>query len=159
MLPCRGHAAGFDAEHLTSWSSRNGWNRPIAFEPPPIAATSISGSARALEHLGAGFLADHALEIADHLGIGMRTGRRADACRMCRRTLVTQSRSASFIASFSVAAPEVTGARLRAEQFHAEQLGACRATSVAPMKTSQGRPKRRRRSRSRRHADPRRSRR
>ncbi len=27
----------------TSASSRNGWNRPIAFDPPPIAATSRSG--------------------------------------------------------------------------------------------------------------------
>ena len=27
-----------------SASSRNGWNRPMAFEPPPMQATSVSGS-------------------------------------------------------------------------------------------------------------------
>ena len=38
-------------------------------------------------------------------------------------TLVTQSRSASFIASFSVRAPDCTGNHLGAEHFHAEDIG------------------------------------
>ena len=38
-------------------------------------------------------------------------------------TLVTQSRSASFMASFSVPWPAVTGTHLGAEQLHAEDVG------------------------------------
>ena len=38
-------------------------------------------------------------------------------------TLVTQSRSASFIASFSVRAPDCTGNHLGAQHFHADHVG------------------------------------
>ncbi len=61
-------------------SSRKGWNRPIAFEPPPMQATRLSGRRPSASCICAlRLVADHALEIAHHRGIGMRARRRADA--------------------------------------------------------------------------------
>ena len=68
--------------------------------------------------------------------------RRCRCNRRCRATLVTQSRSASFIASFSVAAPDVTGRTSAPSSFMRKTLGFCRSMSVAPMNTTHGRPKR-----------------
>ena len=48
---------------------------------------------------------------------------------------------ASFIASFSVAPPSVTACTFAPSIFMRETFGACRATSVAPMKTSHSMPK------------------
>ena len=42
--------------------------------------------------------------------------------RKCLSTLVTQSRSASFIASFSVLEPDCTGTHFRAQHLHAEHV-------------------------------------
>ena len=40
---------------------------PMALEPPPTQADhQIGQAAFALQHLGAGFVADHGLEIAHH---------------------------------------------------------------------------------------------
>jgi hypothetical protein len=68
----------FDAEHGDVLSSRKGWNRPMAFDPPPMQATSKSGRRPCGQHLCARFLADHALEIAHEFRIGVRACRRAD---------------------------------------------------------------------------------
>ena len=118
-------AAGLDADRSRRRvSSRNGWNRPMAFEPPPMQATSVSGSRpSASMHLLARLVADHRLEVAHHRRIGMRAGGRADAGRRCRRHWSTQSRSASFMASLSVAEPDCHRPHLGAEQLHAEDVG------------------------------------
>ena len=54
---------------------------------------------------------------------------------------VIQSRIASFIASFSVALPSSMGCTVAPSICMRATFGACRATSVAPMYTSQGIPK------------------
>jgi hypothetical protein len=107
-------AGRLDAVDLDAGSSRKGWNRPMALEPPPMQAISESGR-RPFGglHLRARLVADDALEVAHHRRIGMRAGRPCRCSRTCRATLVTQSRSASFIASFSVFAPDCTGHDLR----------------------------------------------
>ena len=52
----------------------------MAFEPPPMQATSAVGQPPlALEHLRPRLLADDRLEVAHHRRIGMRPGHRADA--------------------------------------------------------------------------------
>ena len=56
--------------------------------------------------------------------------------------MVTQSRSASFIASFSVPRPLVTGTTSAPSSFMRKTFGFCRSTSVAPMKTTHFSPKR-----------------
>ena len=48
-------------------------------------------------------------------------------------TFVTQSRSASFIASFSVRAPEVTETTSAPSSFMRKTFGCCRAMSTSPM--------------------------
>ena len=64
----------------TSGSSRKGWNSPMALEPPPMQATSESGSRpSAAMHLLARLGADDRLEVAHHGRIGMRAGGGADA--------------------------------------------------------------------------------
>ncbi len=65
--------------------------------------------------------------------IGMRTGSGADHV-VVSSTLVTQSRSASFIASFSVPCPEDTGRTSAPSSFMRKTFGAWRSTSVAPCK-------------------------
>ena len=55
-------------------------------------------------------------------------------------TLVTQSRSASFIASLSVREPAVTGVTRVPSSFMRKTFSAWRSTSSAPMYTSQGMP-------------------
>jgi hypothetical protein len=70
-------ARRFDAEHRDVRSSRNGWNSPIAFDPPPTGAISRSGRRPSAFRICARvFGADHRLEVADELGIGMRALRR-----------------------------------------------------------------------------------
>ena len=50
----------------------------MAFEPPPTQAMTASGSAPALlEHLRARLAADHRLQLAHQVGIGMRPDGRA----------------------------------------------------------------------------------
>ena len=49
------------------------------------------------------------------------------------RTLVTQSRSASFIASLSVAVPSLTGCTFAPSSFMRKTFSAWRSTSTAPM--------------------------
>ena len=80
------------------------------------------------------------LEVAHHRRIGVRAGRRADAVEGRLDMVATQSRSASFIASLSVAAPAFTGRTSAPSSFMRKTLGAWRSTSIAPMKTTQGRP-------------------
>jgi hypothetical protein len=55
-------------------------------------------------------------------------------------TVATQSRIASFIASFSVPAPDTTGRTSAPSSFMRNTLGCWRFTSVSPMKTSHLRP-------------------
>jgi hypothetical protein len=57
-------ARRLDADQIaTSASSRKGWKRPMAFDPPPTQATRASGSRPySLQHLRAGFAADHRVE-------------------------------------------------------------------------------------------------
>ena len=96
---------------------------PMALEPPPTQATTRSGSRfSALQHLGAGLVADHGLEIAHHRGIGMRPRRRTDdvervvdigdpvAQRLVHRVL-QGARAGRDAAHF------------RAQQAHAEDIG------------------------------------
>ena len=64
------------------------------------------------QHLLARLAADDRLKIAHHHRIGMRAGDGADAVERVEPTLVTQSRSASFIASLSVFDPDSTGTTL-----------------------------------------------
>jgi hypothetical protein len=83
-------------------------------------------------HLFAGFLADHRLEVAHHLRIGMRAGRRADqvigvvdighpvAQRLVHRVL----QRAVAGGHRNISAPS---------SFMRNTFGACRSTSVAPM--------------------------
>ncbi len=61
--------------------STNPANVPAALEPPPMHATTTSGSAPASTSraLAAGLLPDDALQLADHVGEGMRTHHRAQA--------------------------------------------------------------------------------
>jgi hypothetical protein len=61
----------------------------------------------------------------------VRAGDRADAVEGVA-TLVTQSRSASFIASFSVLGAGFTG-NLAPSIFMRKTFGFCRSTSTAPM--------------------------
>ena len=64
---------------LTERSSRKGWNRPMAFEPPPTAATTTSGSRPSAASIcSLRLVADHRLEVAHHLRIGVRPGGGAD---------------------------------------------------------------------------------
>jgi hypothetical protein len=56
------------------------------------------------------------------------------------RTLVTQSRSASFMESLSVREPDSTEMTFAPSMRMRPTLGACRATSTAPMYTSHGNP-------------------
>ena len=52
---------------------------PIAFEPPPTQASDGVGQpALALEHLLAGLVADHPLEVAHHRRERVRPGDRAE---------------------------------------------------------------------------------
>ena len=83
----------------------------------------VGQAAFRLQHLLARLVADHALEVAHHRRIGVRAGARCRCSRRCRRHWSTQSRSASFIASLSVRAPDCTGTHLGAEQLHAEDVG------------------------------------
>jgi hypothetical protein len=48
-------------------------------------------------------------------------------------TLVTQSRSASFMASFRVRVPDCTGTTSAPSIFMRKTFGFCRSTSTAPM--------------------------
>ncbi len=56
-------------------------------------------------------------------------------------TLVTQSRSASFIASFSVRPPACTGRTSAPSNFMRKTFGFCRSTSTSPHETMHCRPK------------------
>ncbi len=107
----------------TEGSSRNGWNSPIAFDPPPMQATAASGSRPSAScNCALRLLADHRLEVAHHHRIRMRAGDGADqvvgvldvgdpvAHRLVHRVL------------------QRAGARrhrlhLGAEQLHAEHVG------------------------------------
>ena len=63
----------------TDLSPMNGWNMPMAFEPPPTQAMTASGRLPdCVEHLRARFLADHGLQLAHQVGIRMRAHRRTD---------------------------------------------------------------------------------
>ena len=105
----------------------------MAFEPPPIAATRLSGSRPfRLEHLRARLVADHALEVAHHHRIGVRAGRRADAVEGVG-DVGHPVAQASFIASFSVRAPACTGRTSAPSIFMRKTFGFCRSTSTAPM--------------------------
>ena len=82
----------------------------------------IGQPAFALQHLGAGLVADHGLKIAHHRGIGMRARRRADdvervvdigdpvAQRLVHRVLQR-------------ARARADGPHFRAQQMHAEDVG------------------------------------
>ena len=82
----------------------------------------VGQAAFGLEDLLARLAADHRLEVAHHLRIGMRAGGGADQV-VGVSTLVTQSRSASFMASFSVRVAGGDRRHLGAEQLHAEDVG------------------------------------
>ena len=97
-------------------------------QPHGVGAAADAGDQRirqaafGLLHLLARLVADHALEVAHHRR-DRDAGRRPCRCsRTCRATLVTQSRSASFIASLSVREPDSTGTHLGAEHLHAEHV-------------------------------------
>ena len=116
-------ARRLDADICTLGSSRKGWNRPIAFEPPPIAGDQRVGQA-ALGglHLLARLVADHRLEVAHQRGIGVRARGGADdvegvvdvgdpvAQRLVHRVLQR-------------ARARGDGHHLGAEQLHAEDVG------------------------------------
>ncbi len=57
------------------------------------------------------------------------------------RTFVTQSRSASLIASLSVRLPDSTGTTRAPSRRIRKTLSACRSISSAPMYTSHARPR------------------
>ena len=72
---------------------------------------------------------------------GTGAGRRPNRCSSaCSRTVATQSRSASLIASLSVPLPPVTGTTSAPRSFMRNTLSAWRSTSTAPMNTRQSRP-------------------
>ena len=82
------------------------------------------------QNLLARLVADDALEVAHDARVGVRPQRRAEQIVRVR-TLVTQSRIASLMASLSVRLPESTAAHLGAQQLHAKdvELAAARCPS------------------------------
>jgi hypothetical protein len=84
------------------------------------------------EHLLARFVPDHRLKVTHHHRIGMRPGHRAYAIKVFA-TLVTQSRSASFIASLRVFDPDSTGRTSAPKARMRSTLGFCRSTSTTPI--------------------------
>jgi len=96
---CQGRSQRLDAVNLYRRIVEKWWKRPMALEPPRYRQRANREPAFGSLHLRFGFLADHALEIAHHGGGRMRPRRGADAIEVFS-TLVTQSRKASFIASF-----------------------------------------------------------
>ena len=72
-------ARRFDAEHLHARIIEERVEQPQRIGTAADAGDQQVGQAAgAVEHLRARFLADHALEVAHHLGVGMRAGRGAD---------------------------------------------------------------------------------
>ena len=95
--------------------------QPIAFEPPPMQAISMSGDGPRPRHLLAGFPADHGLEIAHHHRIGMRARRRSDAVeRVVDVSDPVTQRFVHRIFQRPRAGPD--GPDFRAEHFHAEHV-------------------------------------
>ncbi len=114
----------------------------MALEPPPTQATTASGSRpAACQDLRARLVADDRLEVAHHDRVGVRPGHRAD----------------DVVGVLDVRHPVAHGlvhrvlqrarARLhrpppvRPSSCMRKTFSACRSTSSAPMKTSQGSPK------------------
>ena len=92
----------------------------MALDPPPTQATTASGRRPVrLERLGAGLLADDAVEVAHHrrgTGGGLRPCPTRSAWS---RRLATQSRNVSLIASLSVRDPGFDRCHVSAQQVHA----------------------------------------
>ena len=145
MLPCRGHARRLDAEHRDVRDRRGtdgtGRSRSIRRRSPRPAGRA--GGRCGSSICARASRADHALEIADQLGIGVRAGGGADdvegvvdvrdpvAQRLVHRVLERAARRWS------------TGAHFGAEQLHAEHIGLLPLDILArPCRSMQGRPKR-----------------
>ena len=106
----------------------------MAFEPPPMQATSVSGRRPSASIICCARLrADDRLEIADHRRIGMRTRRRAD--EVISVANVGDPIAQRFVHGvFQRAGAGRHRIDLGAEQAScAQTFGACRSTSVAPM--------------------------
>ncbi len=108
-------------------------NRPIALEPPPTHAATASGSrpnwsrhwARASSPIP---------RVKSRTMLGNGCGPAAVPKRYAVwSTLATQSRSASLMASLSVALPESTGITLAPSSSMRATLSAWRLTSTEPM--------------------------
>ena len=95
----------------------------MALEPPPTQATSASGSRPSASRIcSRASLADHRLEVAHHLRIGVRAGGRAD--QVVGVVDVGDPVAQRLVHGvLQRAAPEVTGAHLGAQQLHAEDVG------------------------------------
>ena len=82
----------------------------------------IGQAAFRFQNLPARLFADDLVKIAHHHRVGMRAQRASRAGNAYRATLVTQSRMASLMASFSVRLPLVTPTHFGAEHAHAEDV-------------------------------------
>ena len=96
----------------------------MALEPPPTQATSVSGSRPfGLLHLRARLVADDALEVAHHGGIGVRAGHRADDVDRCPRHWRPSRAAPRSSRPSSVAVPECTGRTSAPSSFMRKHVG------------------------------------
>ena len=117
----------------TRASPMNAWKMPIAFEPPPTQATTASGSrpaARATCSRASTPITRWKSRTITGNGCGPIT---VPSSSGWSATLVTQSRIASLIASFSVRLPMVTGTTSAPSSRIRATLSACRRVSSSPM--------------------------
>ena len=108
-------------------------NSPIALEPPPTQAAIASGS-RPVSSRHCGRASSPMPRVKSRTMLGNGCGPAAVPKRYAVwSTLATQSRSASLIASLSVALPESTGTTSAPSSCIRATLSACRLVSTAPM--------------------------
>ncbi len=108
-------------------------NSPIALEPPPTHAAMASGS-RPVSSRHWARASSPMPRVKSRTMVGNGCGPAAVPKRYAVwSTVLTQSRSASLMASLRVALPESTGTTLAPSSSMRATLSACRLVSTEPM--------------------------
>ena len=116
-------ATGFDADHSHCASSQKRVKQPDRIRAAADAGhQTIRQASFRFENLRASFPADHAFENRAPSTDKDADRARCRASNKCRATFVTQSRSASLIASFKVRDAGFHLAHFGAEQLHAKNI-------------------------------------